>query len=421
MELLTQASSNLLTLIEIVSKAELPRDDYEHHTFLRANAIPKAAPSYSKFNSLLDYYVTESNSKRRGAAQLAEFRRHWQYVLLCLSQCFFMRRWLCFRLDSAAYGSNGDYWIKKYKLSRDLTKEIIAYLDCNGLVDCRLGKAYKKGDPMSTRVFPRAVLAAELLEFFLDIEQPIQPPYVTANDAEGKWHRIINLSLPKDHPDKVGMTRINDFLKGHKWACKAPVRLVYNTDAFHGGRLITPFQSLSDRSMRVRINTLIDGQPIAEVDFNANHLRLALAVLSNEYAGETPYEDIAEAAKVEGRDTVKAFITVAMGAGSEKEAANACGLKGIPRDTFVRLRDGARKRFPNLPLFESWGVVAQNLEGAILKDVMLQGVDRGIVCLPVHDAIAIPQGNEEWALDVMQEAWQKTTGGINTRLKIDRA
>lgn len=103
------------------------------------------------------------------------------------------------------------------------------------------------------------------------------------------------------------------------------------------------------------------------------------------------------------------------------EAANACGLRGIPRETFVRLRDGARKRFPNLPLFESWGIATQNLEGAILKDVMLHSVDKGIVCLPVHNTIAVPLGNEDWALAVMQEAWQKPTGGINTRLKIYRA
>jgi hypothetical protein len=40
---------------------------------------------------------------------------------------------------------------------------------------------------------------------------------------------------------------------------------------------------------RVRINTLIDGEPIAEIDFNANHLRLQLAVLHKRDAGNKPY------------------------------------------------------------------------------------------------------------------------------------
>jgi hypothetical protein len=40
---------------------------------------------------------------------------------------------------------------------------------------------------------------------------------------------------------------------------------------------------------RVRINTLMDGEPIAEIDFNANHLRLQLAVLHKRDAGNKPY------------------------------------------------------------------------------------------------------------------------------------
>jgi hypothetical protein len=286
-------------------------------------------------------------------------------------------------------------------------------------VTLKKGKLYAN-QPMATRVFPKEHLAAELWEFFLDIEQPIKPPYVSANKAQGRWHTLVNVTLAKDHPDKLEMSKINDFLKGHKWACKAPVRLVYNTDAFHGGRLITPFQSLPDRSYRIRINTLIDGLPIAEVDYNANHLRLALAILNNEYAGDTPYEDIGEASGIDDRDLVKTFITVAMGASSEKEALNACKYnKGMSQEDFMKLKEGTLKRYPKLALFTSWGLVAQNMEGAILRDVMLQGVDRDIVCLPVHDAVAVAQGNEEWALDAMAETWAKHSNGVHTKLKID--
>ena len=57
------------------------------------------------------------------------------------------------------------------------------------------------------------------------------------------------------------------------------------------------------------------------------------------------------------------------------------------------------KRFPMLKLYDDWGIHAQNLEGAILRDVMLQGVDKGIVVLPVHDAVAVQQKHEEWAVE----------------------
>jgi len=114
------------------------------------------------------------------------------------------------------------------------------------------------------------------------------------------------------------------------------------------------------------------------------------------------------------------FITVAMGAKNPTEAMHACNRKGIHPAIFAKLTDGTRKVFPKLPLFESWGVLAQNMEGSILKQVLLDGVAQGIVCLPVHDAIAVPTGNESWALDAMSNAWSEQCYGVKTRLKIDK-
>ena len=118
-------------------------------------------------------------------------------------------------------------------------------------------------------------------------------------------------NLPDDHPEQRQMELINDFLRGHTWACKGPVRLTYNTSVVGGGRLVTPYQSLPDRRIRLRIRTLIDEQPICEVDYNANHLRLNLALLHNQHAGDTPYEDICDIAGFEysRRTQVKAFVT----------------------------------------------------------------------------------------------------------------
>ena len=53
-------------------------------------------------------------------------------------------------------------------------------------------------------------------------------------------------------------------------------------------------------------------------------------------------------------------------------------------------------------MFEGWGLSAQNLEGAILRKVMLEGIEQGIVSLPVHDAIAVKQGDAEWAEEAME-------------------
>lgn len=412
--------SNQQKLQDILSDSPLPADDYQHHTHLSPKKLSSTSTSIESFNNLVEQYTEASKGARTRKDHLESFSMHWRYVLLSFSRILYQRHWLCVSLTEREYSKvKGDYWLNKYKLQYSAVSDIVKFLIASDLVVHKEGKAYE-GTPMRTRLYPNAKLAADLWQYFLDIEEDIEPPYVYVNNGEMPWQVVINNALAKDHPDKVQMNMINEFLKPHHWACKASVRLVYNKDAFHGGRLITPFQNLPDRSYRIRINTLIDGKPIAEVDFNANHLRLALAILNNQYAGETPYEDIGEASGIDDRSQIKMFITVAMGAKNSTEAMHACNKKGIHPAIFAKLTDGTRKVFPKLPLFESWGVLAQNMEGSILKQVLLDGVAKGIVCLPVHDAIAIPIGNESWALDAMSNAWSEQCYGVKTRLKIDK-
>jgi hypothetical protein len=46
------------------------------------------------------------------------------------------------------------------------------------------------------------------------------------------------------------------------------------------------------------------------------------------------------------------------------------------------------------------------LEGLILKDVLLRGVRAEILALPIHDAVAVEFDNQDWAKDAMEDAWQ---------------
>ena len=219
------------------------------------------------------------------------------------------------------------------------------------------------------------------------------------------------------------MRRINEFLEGQQWFCKGPVRLKYKLTVFRGGRLYTRYQQLPDKRHKIRINTLINDEPICEVDFSANHLRLALAVLHNEDAGDNPYEDIMAIAGIEDRDLVKLFITAALGAANKRAAQSSWNKKALGSENFVALGQAVKQRYPKLILFDDWGINAQNLEGAILRDVMLQGVDKGIVVLPVHEAVAVQQKHEEWAVVTMLEAWSRVAargGAARARVKADR-
>ena len=118
---------------------------------------------------------------------------------------------------------------------------------------------------------------------------------------------------------------------------------------------------------------------------------------------------------------VKKFITVAMGANSEMAARNSLVRERFNGDLFSRIHSGIQKRYPKLQLFNGWGIFAQNLEGQILKDVMLEGIKEDIVCLPVHDAVAVQQQHQHWAKEVMLETWQEHLGGVGTKVKVDLA
>jgi hypothetical protein len=391
----------------------LPSDD-DHDTFFRPLQITKRREG---LEAIIDDFVVRASTKNRRGKQLENYRLHWQYMLLNLCSVAFQRQWLVVSLHKNAYAT--DMWLKFYGLSYAYMAEMVSFLESYGLVEVKKGKKYEV-KPKRTRLFPSPKLTDILKDYLGFIEQEIKPPYVCINKGESRWGGAI-ARLSEDHPDIVDMTIINEFLMGHQWACKAPVRLVYKNNAFMGGRLSTPFQNLPDRNVRIRINTLIDGQPICEIDFNANHLRLNLAFNAKEDAGDTPYEDIGEIAKVTDRDKIKRFITVSMGAANEAEARPVLYQDRINNDLFDRVHQATLQRFPKLQLFTGWGIFAQNYEGQILKDVMLQGVAKGIVCLPVHDAVAAQQRHEEWAKEVMLETWSKHMGGVKTRVKVDKA
>jgi hypothetical protein len=405
--------------MQIILKQQLlalgiPDDDYNHHIFLSPLQLHKNSKLHTKLSLLIEKYVQETKGQR-GAKQLEVFRYHWQWVLLGLSRSLITNSWLLVSLDRNAYSS--DIWLQRYDIKYSGVKPIVDYLEAQGLVKVLKGKKYK-GQPSRTRLFPTETLSSQIWEYVLDQEQPIEGRYLTLNEHDDGWQETL-FKLDEDHPDLGDMIAINEFLKPHRWACKAPVRLVYKHTPFQGGRLITPFQSLPDRRARIRINTQIDGQPICEVDYNANHLRLNLAFNAKEYAGETPYEDICIESGVASRDMVKKFITVAMGASDEKSGKSRLRLDGFSSDVIERIHKGALKRYPKLELFNGWGIFAQNYEGQILKDVLLEGIKEDIVCLPVHDAVAVQQQHQDWAKDVMLETWQEHMDGVRTKVKVD--
>ena len=403
-------------LYDLISDAhEAPTDDYNHHQWIRPLELSAAGATFDQ--SIVENSFLRHTKGNRNPADVEKQKKHWKIILLNLTYVMYQRNWLLVPMDSKFY-SQDNYWTRRLGLSYRPMKTIVDYLIDNNFVEYREGKAYKD-NPVTARISPLPTLTWLLWEYFLKIEQPIEPPYLIANTPDDGWEAIQH--LPDDHYEVQELIQINEFLKNHKWACKGPVQLRYKNNILQGGRLYTPFQSLPDRRIRLRINTLINSKPIGEVDFSANHLRLNLAYDKGVDAGATPYEDIGAAAGGLSRNKVKEFITVAMGADDAGKAASRCALAGINKQDFQRLTDAAKRVFPDLDLFTGWGIHGQNYEGQILKQVMLEGIKKDIVCLPVHDAVAVQQEHLKWAEETMLECWdrQMETSGL-ARVKIDR-
>jgi len=119
------------------------------------------------------------------------------------------------------------------------------------------------------------------------------------------------------------------------------------------------------------------------VDFNVNNLRLQLAVTHGLGAGETPYENTGAIAKVSERSEVKMFTAIVMVASDRDTAMNACSKVAITQSKFESLEVAFAQLYPELELFIGWGMNAQNLEGNAER------MRQGIVCLPVHEALAV--------------------------------
>ena len=53
---------------------------------------------------------------------------------------------------------------------------------------------------------------------------------------------------------------------------------------------------------------------------------------------------------------------------------------------------------------------------------MLKGIDESVVCLPIHDAVAVPKRHQPWAVKTMISTWTEVVGcDVKPRLKVDKA
>ena len=197
--------------------------------------------------------------------------------------------------------------------------------------------------------------------------------------------------------NRATIVAYNEFMRKFTWARKDVTHRSFGADPFTASRVHTPYQTLVNRRVPVQKQTLLDGQPIAEPDFQANHTTM-LAILYDQRVTNDPYEAVASTTGLD-RDTVKAVLVRLLGANGEQGYNQARHMLATnTRDlklSHTQVDDIRRAFYKHIPMLKKhnllctgWGNKLQYLEGQIAMKMMRWAVESQTPILNVHDAYA---------------------------------
>lgn len=329
-------------------------------------------------------------------------REHLANVLLNLSRSIVSRRWTIFFGDSKSYSKGGLMHSAGFT-SRSHTSKILEALVASEAITRVEGGKYQD-NPHGNLYYPNRELREKLFRYGLEStsERSFDKVLVRINSPARGWGSVDLTTVDDYHK----MAEINEYAKAQNWACKEAITRIFKYDPFTSGRLHTEFQNLPARSQKIRQNTLINGEPIREVDFNANHLRLFLAFNKLDVYGDgtDAYREIANLARVD-RQTVKSFFIAALNCESYERARSGAR---VPDKFGKNIMEAFERLYPKAQIFNGdrpFGLVGFQLEGEILQIAMRQLRLLDVFALPIHDAIAVNEKNYEIAKSAMEDAW----------------
>ena len=346
--------------------------------------------------------VSEEISSPRQTKYAESHRADLANILLNLSRSIVTRRWTIFFGDSKTYSKGGLMHSAGFT-SRSRTSKILEALVASEAIT-RVDGAKYQDNPHGNLYYPNHELREKLSRYGLEStsEHSFDKVLVRINKPSRGWGNV-DLTTVNDYHE---MAEINEYAKAQTWACKEAITRIFKYDPFTSGRLHTEFQNLPARSQKIRQNTLINGEPIREVDFNANHLRLFLAFNKLDVYGDgtDAYREIANLARVD-RQTVKSFFTAALNCETYERARSGARVP----DKFGRdIMEAFERLYPKAQIFNGerpFGLVGFQLEGEILQIAMRQLRLLDVFALPIHDAIAVNEKNYELAKSAMEDAW----------------
>ena len=297
--------------------------------------------------------------------------------------------------------SKGSYW-HKCGLTAKFTSKVLDQLVKHNLIVQMKGVYNGPGGfARLTRIYGTDTLANLInVKSFIDSVEFEWDNYAAPVVLSGFPYQSDE--LVEDHPDLLRVKAINNFLKEHNWPQRGPVRIIYKNKPLNGGRVYTRFQNMPKEH---RLEMLIDGKKVVELDYKANHLMMLIATLKIPLPAD-PYLEIAKKSGYT-REHIKSFITSSLGASDELKAFHSLRSKGVNKDKFNLIKEVTLELYEGLPLFKGFGSVMQSLEGQIALEIMYEGSKSGIVVLPVHDSFITTEEHEEWLHKEMIRQWSQ--------------
>ncbi len=270
------------------------------------------------------------------------------------------------------------------------------------------------------------------------VPSPDHRPIVYRVMVSGKKEKWADAEIPGKH--EAAAARLGKFVRTYNAALKDVVvaygsmpidpylHRVFNGSMSLGGRFYGSAHQTMKKQYRQRIT--IDGEPTVELDYSALHPSLLLWRTGGALSAD-PYTEIAGKAGIT-RELVKAlllrlinsenvsdFCRVVTSSGNESKKAEAeagradewfipdvpTGYKGAD---FVEAVEAA---FPTLTgsFGGTIGLELQGIDSKLMADLLAECLSAGIVALPVHDSVIVPQSRADDAREIMFNCYQRMT------------
>ena len=372
---------NAKQLVSVLLKAETP-----HYMATQPLLAYSQKVLGNAFEELEDDLMPSVISHRRGKAY-NQHRALLRLFLLNLVAVGFSHE----RLSIESTPKKDGYVSSKYGLDQRKTKRLVDALIGHELMELRWEGNRHVG----------------VVNNYMPTEKLLLPyaSFLYADHADFDDYDLIRLNGERHegdiewHPhlerDREILTRYNAFMSAHSWARKDTTHRSFNDNRYSAGRVHTAYQNIVNRRVPIRKQTLMDGEPIVEPDFTANHLTL-LSMIFDEQLPSDPYDRVADDTGM-SRDAIKQVFIRLMGASDRKGWAEAQWslLKSeyeITHRQSDHIRESFYKCIPFLKkhdlLSTGWGGRLQYLEGEIAILMFEWAVESQIPIINVHDAFA---------------------------------